>query len=63
MLKLMKGQRKQSTKYKFGIQIPRNVKQALEFDKANNNHLWEEAMKLEVDLLKEFELSIYYQRE
>ena len=41
--------------YKFGVQVPRNVREALELDKANGNTLWEDAIKLEVQTLTDME--------
>ena len=37
------------------MKIPRNVKEALEFDKENGNSKWAEAMKLEIQSLKNLE--------
>ena len=34
---------------------PRNYKEAVEFDRANGNTLWQDATKKEMDLIKEFE--------
>ena len=57
MMKIMKGQQKgkRATKFKFGVQIPRNVKEAYELDKKNGNTKWADAMKKEIDQLQEFE--------
>ena len=41
-------------RYKFGVQIPRNVKEARALDKANGNSLWEEAIRLELGQLDEY---------
>jgi hypothetical protein len=38
-------------KYKFGIQIPKGIKNAIELDKKNGNQLWEEAIKTELKQL------------
>ena len=35
--------------YKFGVKIPRNYKEALNFDKDNNNRLWGEAIESELN--------------
>ena len=35
----------------YGIKVPKSVKQALEFDKENNNDLWANAVKKEMDAL------------
>ena len=36
-------------KYMFGYLIPRNYTEALEFDKANNNSIWYDVTKAEMD--------------
>ena len=38
-----------AAKYKFGVEVPRSPKHALELDKQEGNHMWEEAMKKELD--------------
>ena len=40
------------TTHKFGIEIPKSVKHALEIDKRNNNHFWEMAIKKEMDKIR-----------
>ena len=57
MMKLMKAQQKgkRAIKYKFGVQIPRNVREAFELDKKNGNTKWGDAMKKEIEQLQEFE--------
>jgi hypothetical protein len=50
-LRRMVNQAKASLKgkvYSFGIQVPRNVKQAFELDKENGNTLWKDAMTREI---------------
>jgi hypothetical protein len=42
---------KEKKKEKFGIRIPRNTKEALIFDKENNNSLWAETIAKEMDAL------------
>jgi len=37
-----------SARFKFGVQVPKNVKEALEFDKHNKNTLWEDAIATEL---------------
>jgi hypothetical protein len=49
-----KGKRTQGPVYKFGIQIPRNVKEAYELDAKNGNTKWQDAMGEEIDSLLEF---------
>jgi hypothetical protein len=38
-------------KYKFGIQVPKGIKNAIELDKKNGNKLWQESIKTELKLL------------
>ena len=45
----------QTPKYKFGVEVPRNVKHALEIDKANGNTTWMDAMMLEINQLNNYE--------
>ena len=40
-------------KYKFGVEIPRNLKHALELDRINQNNLWGEATEKEVNEILE----------
>ena len=40
--------------YLFGVQIPKNVEEAYEFDRINGNTLWAEATKKEMDQLWEY---------
>jgi len=42
-------------KYKFGVEIPRNQKHALELDRQNGNTFWGDSMKSEISVLLEFE--------
>jgi hypothetical protein len=35
-------------KYKFGIQVPKGIKNAIDLDKKNGNKLWQEAIKIEL---------------
>ena len=39
------SKRKNAAKYKFGVRIPRNYKEAVELDRANGNTLWQDATK------------------
>jgi hypothetical protein len=42
--------------YKYGFQVPRTVKEALEIDKPQNNTRWKESiMALEISQLQEYE--------
>ena len=40
----------------FGYCIPRNYTEAGEFDKANNNSKWYDAMKAEIDSIHSYEV-------
>ena len=42
-------------KYKFGVQIPRMVQEALELDRINRNNLWEEAIMKELAQIADFD--------
>ena len=44
---------RKAKKYKFGVEIPRNLKHALELDKINGNNLWGEATEKEVNEILE----------
>ena len=55
-----KGKRKrkpfgEKPRYKYRVKLPRNVKEALGFDKENGNNKWVEAMKLEIQSLNDLE--------
>jgi C-terminal processing protease CtpA/Prc len=41
-------------KYKFGIQIPRGIKNAIHLDTKNGNKLWQEAIKTELKQLTDY---------
>ena len=47
MMKANAGQKKSGRKFKFGIEVPRTVKRALELDKTNRNSYWQDAMTKE----------------
>ena len=51
IIKLVKGRQAKYLKkcFKFGIEVPTSVQQALEFDKKNGNTLWADAIKREMD--------------
>jgi hypothetical protein len=53
--KILTGKKKDGNKFKFGVQVPRTVRQAYELDRTSNNTLWAEAMKKEIDQLMEYE--------
>ena len=52
VIKRMKNQ----NKTKFGIKIPRNVKEALLFDKFNKNTLWADAIAKEMEALRKLDV-------
>jgi hypothetical protein len=41
-------------KYKFGIQVPKGIKNAIDIDKKNGNQLWQEAIKTELKQLTDY---------
>eukprot|EP00957_Ditylum_brightwellii_P077323 5876276-Ditylum_brightwellii.AAC.1 len=41
--------------YKYDVEVPQNVKHAIELDKANGNTLWQDAMVLEGEALKKID--------
>jgi Reverse transcriptase (RNA-dependent DNA polymerase) len=53
-IKLGSKKSKKGPNFQFGIQVPRNVKEAYELDKKNGNTNWADAMKSEVDSLNQF---------
>jgi hypothetical protein len=42
-------------KYKFGIQVPKGIKNAIDLDKKNGNQLWQEAIKTELKQLTDYQ--------
>jgi hypothetical protein len=40
-----------SVKYKFGIQVPRGIKNAIQLDRKHGKNLWQEAIKTELKQL------------
>ena len=49
-------QKYNEVKYKFGVRVPRNVKEAKWLDKINKNTLWKEAMDKEIGQLFEYKV-------
>jgi hypothetical protein len=45
-------------KYKFGIHVPKGIKNAINLDKKNGNNLWEEAIKTKLKQLTDYEIFI-----
>ena len=42
--------------YKFGVEVPHSVKQAMAIDKKNSNHFWRDAGQTEINQLDEYEV-------
>ena len=55
-------QTRRSNKYMFGYLIPKSYKEGLEFDKGNNNTKWADAVRDEMDCIKEQEVFTTCQR-
>ena len=53
---------RRAKKYMFGYLIPRSYKEALEFDKENNNTNWADATREEMDSIKEQQVFTKHQR-
>jgi hypothetical protein len=51
---IFKGKRTKGPIYKFGIQVPRNVKEAYELDKKNGNTKWQDAINEEINAMHSF---------
>ena len=49
---------KATTRYQFGVRVPKSVKEAIEFDKQEGNNLWRDAMKEEMDKIEEYKVFI-----
>ena len=56
MVKALKTSAKDGTKYKFGVEVPRSAKHALEMDKRNGNKGWQESIKVELDQIKDYKV-------
>ncbi len=41
--------------HKYGVQVPRNIRQAMDFDKTNGNTLWQDSIKIEIKALTDLE--------
>ena len=50
-----KSQKNNSVRYKFGVRVPRNVKEAKMLDAENGNNYWQEAMDIELAQLHEYD--------
>jgi hypothetical protein len=51
---LSSNKRSKGPIYQFGVQVPRNVKEAYELDKQNGNSKWGDAMKEEIESLNAY---------
>jgi len=47
-----------STRYKFGIQVPKGIKNAIDLHKKNGNNLWEEAIRTDLKELTDYQTFI-----
>ena len=56
LIRVLRTSKSMGSKYKFGVEIPRSVKHALEIDRRNGNNLWREAMQKELNQLDEFQV-------
>jgi hypothetical protein len=45
-------------KYKFGIQVSKGIKNAIDLDKKNGNQLWQEAINIELKQLTDYQTFI-----
>jgi hypothetical protein len=41
-------------KFKFGVEVPKNTRRALELDKINGDNLWREAIQKEMSQLSDY---------
>jgi len=48
IMRRMKANFGAKPKEAYGVKVPKNVKQGIEFDKINGNHLWQEAIDIEI---------------
>ncbi len=53
-VKMMKGAAASGAKYKFGVQVPWNIRKAICLDCENGNMLWQDRMQEEIDQLLQF---------
>ena len=52
----MARKRKLNNRYKYGIEVPSNVKQALELDTKNGNTHWKDALAKEMKALSDMKV-------
>ena len=46
--------KEKETKIKFGIEVPKNYKDALRLDQENGNTLWQDAIKTKLDQINSY---------
>jgi hypothetical protein len=46
-------------KYKFGIQVPKEIKNAIDLDKKNENQLWQEAIRTQLRQLTDYQTFMF----
>ena len=54
MVRTHKTATETTKKYKFGVEVPRNAKHAMELDKANGNTGWRDATQLELKQINDY---------
>ena len=54
LAKIFKNAKAQRTKYKFGVEVARNAKHALELDKENKNDLWKTSIEKEIGQILDY---------
>jgi len=54
LTQINKAKSSNEPKMKFGIEVPRNFKDAIRIDELNNNKLWQEAIKTELDQIQSY---------
>jgi hypothetical protein len=50
----LKTKLERTPKFKFGIQVPRSIKHALQLDAINGNHLWRDSIETEMSQLADY---------
>jgi len=55
LLQVFKTSINNEPQYKFGVRIPKSVKEALELDRQNGNNYWAEALKTEIGQINSYE--------
>jgi hypothetical protein len=47
-------------KYKFGIQVPKGIKNAIDLHKNNGNSIWQDAIRTELKQLTDYQTFLYW---